>query len=47
MMEVDISTYIPNGEWDLVGKKQRHTECFEYHIDTLGVGKAQGDRPVM
>lgn len=22
MMEVDVSTYIPNGEWDLVGKNK-------------------------
>lgn len=22
MIDVDISTYIPNGEWDLVGKKK-------------------------
>lgn len=25
MMDVDISTYIPNGEWDLVGKKNQQT----------------------
>lgn len=23
MIDVDISTYIPNGEWDLVGKRRR------------------------
>lgn len=23
MLDVDISTYIPNGEWDLVGKKKK------------------------
>lgn len=22
MIDVDVSTYIPNGEWDLVGKKK-------------------------
>ena len=26
MMDVDISTYIPNGEWDLVGKKNQQTD---------------------
>lgn len=23
MIDVDVSTYIPNGEWDLVGKQGR------------------------
>lgn len=25
MIDVDVSTYIPNGEWDLVGKKKKKT----------------------
>lgn len=33
MMDVDISTYIPNGEWDLVGKwknRQAHSNIFRW-----------------
>lgn len=29
MMEVDVSTYIPNGEWDLVGKNENKMSCID------------------
>lgn len=30
MMDVDISTYIPNGEWDLVGKKSKKSNLIQF-----------------
>lgn len=38
MMDVDISTYIPNGEWDLVGKKKGNGKSHAHILkfDTSG-----------
>lgn len=39
MIDVDVSTYIPNGEWDLVGKQGR-TEvnwCLTGEVNLFGL----------
>lgn len=35
MLDVDTSTYIPNGEWDLVGKRQSSGSDMQINVGSV------------
>lgn len=37
MMDVDVSTYIPNGEWDLVGERTRKVSSEMLLVESEGL----------